>query len=71
MALGLVLMLGLSGLCLSGCSSKAPGNTTGTGGTTATGNASPGTYSFTIYANDGVDLAITNGTGTAFTVTIQ
>jgi subtilase family serine protease len=71
LALGIVLMLGLSGLGLSGCSSGAAGNTTTTGGsgsTTSTSNV----YNFVIYANDSVDLAITNGTnGTPFTITLQ
>jgi subtilase family serine protease len=68
-ALGMVLMLGLSGLGLSGCSSGAKGTTTTTTTTTTTG---AGTFNFVVYANDSTDLAITNGSGgTAFTVTLQ
>jgi hypothetical protein len=63
-ALGMVLMLGLSGLGLSGCSSGASGNTT-----TTTSNSGAGTFNFTIYANDSTDLAIT--ATQAFTVTLQ
>jgi hypothetical protein len=67
LALGIVLMLGLSSLGLSGCSSGAAPNTTTT--TTTSVNASPGIFNFTLYGNDSVDAAI--ATQTNFTVTLQ
>jgi subtilase family serine protease len=70
-ALGIVLVLSLSGLGITGCSSGASGNTTATNPTTTTttGNATAGTYTLTITGTDSVDSAVSN-TGT-LTLTVH
>jgi hypothetical protein len=62
-ALGIVLIFGLSGVGLSGCSSGASGNTSTTGSTAGS------TYTLAIYANDSADPAISNNA--TFTLTIN
>lgn len=66
-ALGFIVMLGLTTLGLNGCSSGAAPNATTT--TTTTTTAGAGTFNFVEYGNDSVDLAIT--AQTSFTVTLQ